>query len=465
MQYNEVSRFIQELTGSIPSESGAQESSSTRGLSRSGTHSLTHKGTPSIPDSKSKPGSTTLGVNKHSEEMSVIPKDKTQNSPIHQAQNLVSRANGENEQGNVDALGFVRSLFNSNLEFVAPPTTTSDLNDTIHSTHSGNVHGSISLPHATAENESRNRLQSGKLVEANDHESRTTIGLPVLPVLPQTKNEENEQGSGIKFKGNGNGNGVTKKRKSTTGSGNLHTLSKTAEGMFQENKGEMGNSGMRKPVNGNVPKKQKVVGSPSVGVGVKESVNNTGDGMNGESSDVKKRDRERRRREKMNVLFDELLSAICRDGSNRPDKETIMSYAIEHIKEQNDLIAALTQKNKALQGELDVHRSEKLELRNEKNLLRSELSKTKAEYQRLEADHMVLWKSSQDPSEPSALLNRSLPLAPSSVHSPTSGIPPRPHRIGGGSMVPTTQDDPIPAPWLADEERTGDRSDTHPECA
>mmetsp|Transcript_5621 Transcript_5621/g.16732 ORF Transcript_5621/g.16732 Transcript_5621/m.16732 type:complete len:282 (+) Transcript_5621:67-912(+) len=107
---------------------------------------------------------------------------------------------------------------------------------------------------------------------------------------------------------------------------------------------------------------------------------------------VRKREREKRRRELMNSRFSELALILPRTTNGKTDKETILAEAVENARRQNNSILELNMQNQALKSEIEELRAEKSEIRADKQYVRNELESAREEMRNLRSDHAALWQ-------------------------------------------------------------------------
>lgn len=141
------------------------------------------------------------------------------------------------------------------------------------------------------------------------------------------------------------------------------------------------------------------------------------EGEEGMPVKVRKKEREKRRRETMNSRFSELALMIPRTTNGKADKETILAEAIENAKRQSNSILELNLEKQALKREVEDLRAEKAELRTDKNYLRAELEAAREEVKSVRDDLLTLWQIYKQ--QVSSSLQNLLPLAstiPCSFH-------------------------------------------------
>jgi len=106
----------------------------------------------------------------------------------------------------------------------------------------------------------------------------------------------------------------------------------------------------------------------------------------------RKREREKRRREGLNLKFNELALMLPRSGNGKLDKEGILIEVMDNLKRLNRMIMELNMQNQDLKSEIDELRQEKAELRTDKTYVRAELDAAREEIKTLKADHLMLWQ-------------------------------------------------------------------------
>eukprot|EP00189_Rhodosorus_marinus_P011402 CAMPEP_0184751856 /NCGR_PEP_ID=MMETSP0315-20130426/43272_1 /TAXON_ID=101924 /ORGANISM="Rhodosorus marinus, Strain UTEX LB 2760" /LENGTH=275 /DNA_ID=CAMNT_0027231155 /DNA_START=99 /DNA_END=926 /DNA_ORIENTATION=+ len=106
----------------------------------------------------------------------------------------------------------------------------------------------------------------------------------------------------------------------------------------------------------------------------------------------RKREREKRRREGLNLKFNELALMLPRSANGKLDKEGILIEAMDNLKRLNKVIMELNMQNQNLKSEIDEVRQEKAELRTDKTYVRAELDSAREEIKTLKADHLILWQ-------------------------------------------------------------------------
>ncbi|KAJ8906814.1 hypothetical protein NDN08_003300 [Rhodosorus marinus] len=164
----------------------------------------------------------------------------------------------------------------------------------------------------------------------------------------------------------------------------------------------------------------------------------------------RKREREKRRRECINLKFSELCLMLPRSANGRLDKEGILVEALDSLKTLNKSIMELNLQNQNLKSEMEELRQEKVELRTDKNYLRAELDAAREEIKTLKADHLRLWHTLRQQ------VNAQNGMAGSTTASdPMLEVALRAKFIGGGS------NDEVPAMNNADTCKVT----SHNECA
>mmetsp|Transcript_21752 Transcript_21752/g.31550 ORF Transcript_21752/g.31550 Transcript_21752/m.31550 type:complete len:195 (-) Transcript_21752:1203-1787(-) len=123
------------------------------------------------------------------------------------------------------------------------------------------------------------------------------------------------------------------------------------------------------------------------------SAGSENEGPQSMSMPERKREREKRRRECINLKFSELRLMLTRSANGRLDKEGILVEALDSLKTLNKSIVELNVQNQNLKSEMEELRQEKVELRTDKNYLRAELDAAREEIKTLKADHLRLWQA------------------------------------------------------------------------
>lgn len=111
-----------------------------------------------------------------------------------------------------------------------------------------------------------------------------------------------------------------------------------------------------------------------------------GSGAAPESRPEKKRLREKRRREALNVRFEALQTAIGCGASARMDKESVLEEAVYFFHALDTKLTTLAARNESLAAELADLRAEKADLRVDKTALRKEVAALEEQLAALKGD-------------------------------------------------------------------------------
>ncbi|KAJ8903448.1 hypothetical protein NDN08_004556 [Rhodosorus marinus] len=149
----------------------------------------------------------------------------------------------------------------------------------------------------------------------------------------------------------------------------------------------------------------------------------------------RKREREKRRREGLNLKFNELALMLPRSANGRLDKEGILIEVMDNLKRLNKVIMELNMQNQNLKSEIDELRQEKAELRTDKTYVRAELDAAREEINTLKADHLMLWRKLRQQVNDSMAMGR-----PSNPSDPMLDVALRTKLLGEGNSSEELQE-------------------------